>query len=116
VRVLYEEARCATSAGCNTAAVMCCRKLLMSLAVAKGAKEGEAFTYYVNFLAEKNYVPPDAREWVDHIREKGNEANHQITLMKPEDAQELLSFLAMLLKIIYEFPATMRQKYPNEKK
>jgi hypothetical protein len=42
---------------------------------------------------------------VDHIRKKGNEANHEIALMTRVDAEELLSFSEMLLKFIYEFPS-----------
>ena len=41
---------------------------------------------------------------VDHIRKKGNEANHEIVLMEKEDAEDLLVFSEMLLKFIYEFP------------
>jgi hypothetical protein len=110
VRILYDEARNATAAGCHTAAVLSCRKLLMHIAVAKGAAEGENFISYVEYLAAKNYVPPDAREWVDQIRAKGNEANHQIVIMSREDAEELISFSEMLLKLIYEFPAAVRRK------
>ena len=47
VRDLYDEARKATGAGCCTAAVLCCRKLLMHIAVSKGAKAGESFVSYV---------------------------------------------------------------------
>ena len=107
---IYEEARRATSAGCFTAAVLCCRKLLMQLAVAKGAKEGETFKSYVEYLAAKNYVPPDCKLWVDQIRETGNEANHEIVLMKREDAEHLISFCEMLLKIFYEFPAVAKAR------
>lgn len=110
INSLYEEARKATSAGSYTAAVLCCRKLLMHIAVAKGAQPGEPFISYVEYLANKNYVPPDARDWVDHIRAKGNEANHEIVIMPKEDAEELLSFIEMLLKVIFEFPATVKQK------
>lgn len=39
---LYEEARRATSAGSYTAAVLCCRKLLMHIAVSKGAPVGKS--------------------------------------------------------------------------
>jgi hypothetical protein len=35
--------------------------------------------------------------------------------MTAQDSEELLSFLDMLLKIIYEFPATVRKKYPEKK-
>ena len=49
---------------------------------------------------------------MDHIRKKGNEANHEIRLMKKADAEELISFSEMLLKFIYEFP----QRVPKASK
>jgi hypothetical protein len=110
VAQLYEEARNATGSGAFTAAVLCCRKLLMHIAVSKGAPTGDTFLNYVQFLADKNYVPPDAREWVDHIRKKSNEANHEIAIMERPDAEELLSFIEMLLKVIFEFPAAVKKK------
>jgi len=42
---------------------------------------------------------------VDHIRKKGNEANHEIILMDKKDAENLITFIEMLLKVIYDFPA-----------
>ncbi len=114
VRDLYEEARRATGARSYTAAVLCCRKLLMHIAVSKGAKEGDNFVSYVEYLSAKNYVPPDARDWVDHIRKKGNETNHEISIMKKEDAEELLGFIEMLLRVIYEFPSAMKRKYAGK--
>jgi hypothetical protein len=110
IKNLYNEARKCTSNNSFTAAVLCCRKLLMHIAVAKGAEQNKNFIEYVEFLSEKNYIPPDAKEWVDHIRTKGNEANHEIKIMVREDAQDLLSFIEMLLKIIYEFPANIKKK------
>lgn len=76
----------------------------MNIAVAQGAKAGETFLTYVDHLAETGYVPPNGRGWVDHIRKKGNEANHEIKLMVQADAEELIAFTEMLLKFIYEFP------------
>ena len=114
VRDLYAEARNAAGANCPTASVLCCRKLLMNIAVAQEAKENENFAFYVDYLAKKHFIPPGAQVWVDHIRLKGNEANHEINLMKKEDAEELLAFLEMLLKMIYEFPATAKKKYPEK--
>ena len=114
VEALYREARKATGAGCYTLAVLACRKLLMHIAVSKEAVEGKNFVYYVEYLSDKNYVPPDAKVWVDHIRKKGNEANHEITLMKKEDAEELISFIEMLLKVIFEFPAAIQKKYGSK--
>jgi hypothetical protein len=112
VDALYEEARRAYSVGSFTAVVLCCRKLLMHVAVSKGANVGESFVFYVKYLADNNFVPPGAKPWVDHIRTKGNEANHDITIMKAGDATELLEFSEMLLKLIYEYPAAVARKYP----
>jgi Domain of unknown function (DUF4145) len=101
---LYEEARRCTGEGCYTAAVLVCRKMLMNIAVQEKAAEGLKFIEYVQYLADKGYVPPNGKTWVDHIRKKGNEATHEIAIMRPEDAKELLGFVEMLLRFIYEFP------------
>lgn len=101
---LYEEVRCSSSQGCFTGAVLLCRKMLMNVAVQQGAKEGLKFIEYVDYLADKGYVPPNGRYWVDHIRKKGNEAAHEIAVMKEEDVSDLITFIEMLLRFIYEFP------------
>ena len=77
----------------------------MHLAVEKGAPTGKSFLEYVEYLAQKGYVPPDGKGWVDHIRKKGNEANHEIKIMSEADAKDLIAFSEMLLKFVYEFPA-----------
>ena len=104
LETLYDEARSCTAAGAYTPAVLATRKILMHIAVDKGAKEGESFQSYVEFLAEKGFVPPNGQGWVDHIRKKGNEANHEIRLMNAADAKDLLVFTEMLLRFDYEFP------------
>ena len=105
VDALYREARNCVATSAYTASVLTCRKLLMNIAVAQGAKAGESFLFYVEYLASQGYVPPNGRGWVDHIRKKGNEANHEIVLMSKPDAEELILFAEMLLKFIYEFPS-----------
>lgn len=104
VEELYEEARKCTTTSCFTASVMCSRKMLMNLAVQKGASEGLKYIEYVDYLSQKGFVPPDSEAWVDHIRSKGNEANHEIKTATQEDAKTLLSFVEMLLRFVYEFP------------
>lgn len=104
IEQLYREARNCVAVTAYTASVLSCRKLLMNIAVSQGAVEGKSFQFYVEYLAEKGYVPPNGRGWVDHIRKKGNEANHEIVLMSKEDADDLILFTEMLLKFIYEFP------------
>ena len=111
---LYNEARNCTGAGAYTSAVLSCRKLLMHIAVSKGAETGKKFIEYVQYLSDQNYIPPDAKSWVDHIRAKGNEANHEIVIMREEDAKDLLSFIEMLLKIIFEFPGQHKKENRNK--
>jgi hypothetical protein len=63
------------------------------------------FAAYVSWLADNGYVPAKGRAWVDRIREKGNEANHEIPAIDRVDAEDVLSFTEMLLKVNYEMPA-----------
>jgi hypothetical protein len=110
VENIYDEARRAFAEGCYTATILCCRKLLVHIAVTKGAKEGLPFTEYVNYLEREHFVPPGCKSWIDEIRKKGNEANHEICIMTKEQAKTLLSFCEMLLKLIYEFLAKIAKK------
>ncbi len=105
IGALYGEARAAYAASAFTASVLVCRKILMNVAVEEGADEGKPFIEYVDYLANAGYVPPNGRPWVDHIRRTGNEATHEIRHVSAEEAKELISFVEMLLKFVYEFPS-----------
>jgi hypothetical protein len=104
IATLYNEARDCTSAGAFNATVMICRKILMNLAVQHGAEENKNFLHYVDHLTNQGFVPPQGRKWVDAIRTKGNEANHEIALMDIKDAQLILHFTEALLRFNYEMP------------
>ncbi len=101
---LYDEARIGASVGAHTAAVLVCRKILMNVAVEKGAEEGKTFAHYVEHLANEGFIPPNGSGWVDYIRRRSNEANHKIVLMTDQDSVALITFVGMLLRFIYEFP------------
>lgn len=103
VKKLYEEARICTGAGAYTSAVLTCRKILMHVAVEKKAQEGMKFIDYVEYLASEGYIPKEGKKWVDYIRTKSNEANHEIKMMVKDDADTLVTFVEMLLRLIYEF-------------
>jgi hypothetical protein len=109
---LYEEARRCTSHDAYTAAVLVLRKLLMNIAVANGADTGKRFVEYVEHLAANHFVPPNGKPWVDHIRKRGNEANHEIQLMTEQDAKDLVVFSQMLLTFIYDFPSRIPSAAP----
>ncbi|NQT22063.1 MAG: DUF4145 domain-containing protein [Candidatus Omnitrophica bacterium] len=114
VNDLYEEVRLCMSCGAYTASVMCSRKLLMNIAVSKEAKEGLSFAEYVEYLSEKGYVPPDGKEYLTHVKDMGNEANHKIAIAKKEDAEDLIDFLGMVLQFNYKYPAKLKKR--KEKK
>lgn len=105
VEALYNEARDCTMVGANTAAVLLSRKLLMNIAVHHGAQPGKTFIEYIDYLADNGFVPPNGRVWVDQIRKKGNEATHEIPQVTQQDAKQILTFVEMLLKFVYEFPS-----------
>jgi uncharacterized protein DUF4145 len=104
VTALYAQSRRAAGRGDFTAAVVVGRKLLMHVAVEKGAEQNQTFAHYVDWLVEQGVVTFHMKEWIDEIRELGNDANHEIVLMGKEEAESLLTFLAMMLKVVYEYP------------
>jgi hypothetical protein len=106
---LYNETRRCICSNSYTAAILCCRKMLMHIAVDKDADKNQDFKYYVEYLLDKGHIAKNAVDWVDFIRKKGNEANHEILIMKKEDALLLLKFIEILLKTIYELPSTIEK-------
>lgn len=100
----YREARGCMSVSAYTATALLCRKILMNIAHHHGAEEGLKFIQYVEYLAEHNYIPEGSKGWVDVIRAKGNEATHEISAIERADAEQLMDFTAILLRIMYEFP------------
>jgi hypothetical protein len=110
VQSAYNEARDCSGCGAYSGSVLLCRKLLMNIAVNHGAKSGESFSYYIDYLEANGFVPPNGKAWVDVIRKKGNEATHEIPIMSSADAQQVLHFTEMLLRFIYEFPSMIPQE------
>lgn len=113
VRELYEEARRCMSVSAYTTAAMACRKLLLHVAVEKGAKANQKFVYYVNWLVNERLVPRGADEWLGHIKDQGNFANHEIPAVSEQDAEQVLALVQGLLTFVYEFPGRVRTAAPN---
>ncbi len=111
----YQEAKSCMSVNAYTACELLCRKILMHVAVEKGAKEGESFSEYLSFLGEKGYITPPMGKWVDIIRKHGNKATH---LIEPPDrtrAESTIMFAAELLRLIYEMEHMANQYTPKPK-
>ena len=109
IEELYNEARRCLAVSAYTSAVMLCRILLMHIAVEKGAKEKLTFQEYVDWLEENGYIPRRGKPLVEHVRDRGNKANHKIHLMKHQDAHNLIIFVGMLMKFVYEYPSLIPQ-------
>jgi len=110
VEAVYGEARKAMTVEAYTGAAHLCRKILMNVAVSQGAKEKETFQVYVDYLEQNHYFPKGSMKWVDHIRHKGNDAAHHLGPVSKADAVELINFVDVLLKQVFEFPALMQAK------
>lgn len=114
VNSVYEEARKSFSVGAYTGVILLCRKLLMHVGVDFGADENKNFVYYVNYLKDNHYVTKNSGEWIDSIRKFGNVATHQIVVNTKEDAEKMIKFCEMLLKMNYEYPALMNQRSESD--
>lgn len=104
INSIYEEARDCYSVRAYTGVTLLCRKLLMHVAVNFGAKKGDTFVHYIEFLNDKGYITATSRNWVDKIRSFGNEANHKIDIETSDRAKMILQFTEMILKCDFEYP------------
>jgi hypothetical protein len=114
VEAAYTEARKCLSVDAFTGCELLCRKILMHAAVDKGAKEGENFTTYIDFLKGAGYTTPPMEAWVDYIRKHGNLATHEIAAPEQQRAAGTLEFTAELLRVIYEMEFKAAKFAPPE--
>lgn len=104
VESVYEEARKCFSVGAYTANELLCRKLIMNIAVDKGAQENQSFKHYIEYLEQENFITSMIKNWADRIRDNGNEATHEIDTPNKKRAKSTFLFTIQLLTIIYEMP------------
>ena len=101
VIALYNDARNALSQDAGSCAVLMFRKLLMHVAVEQGAKEGERFVTYVQFLKDKGVVGRPQHKILNRIKDAGNEENHQIKRSEKDEANDLLDVVTHLIEGVY---------------
>ena len=109
VETIYKEARDCLSVSAYTAAVMACRKILMNIAVAKGAKEGQQFAPYVDWLLTEGWAPKGSEGIVKYVKDRGNEANHQIVAKDKDEAERVLKFTEQLLRNMFDLASLVPQ-------
>lgn len=103
VEAMWNEIRIVYASGSATATEMLCQKLLMHIAVDKGAhpSEGASFAEYVDALIESGEVTNSMKPVLESIRTRGNRANHDIALSTPEDAKQTAGLTRLLLEVVY---------------
>ena len=98
---LYDEARMALSRRSPSCAVLMFRKLLMHVAVERGAEHGLKFIQYATYLKENHVVGEPQHALLDRIKQEGNQENHEITRATTEEAQDLLRLTTLLIQSVY---------------
>jgi hypothetical protein len=108
----YSEARRCMSVNAFTAAEGLCRKILMHVAVDKGADEGGTFAGYITYLQDQGFITPPMRPWVDLIKKHGNESQHKLAMPEKSRAEGTMTFTAQLLRSVYEMAHLVSQFIP----
>lgn len=103
VSAIYNEIRECYSIGAFTSIGLLGRKLLMHVAVQEGAEGDKKFVYYVDYLNDNGYVPRKSKHLLEFLRSQGNDANHDVIVLKKEDAEKIISFIELILTFMYEY-------------
>lgn len=113
VEAAYQEARRTAGVNAYTSCELMCRKILMHIAVDKGADEGKSFVEYLNYIETTGYATPPMRPWLDLIRQHGNVSTHRLAAATEERAMNTLTFTAQLLRLVYEMDHKAQQFMPR---
>lgn len=68
------------------------------------AKPPANFTRAVDYLKTNYLVPIQFHNWIDKIRQVGNEANHELPQVSVDGARDIALFTHNLLITLYELP------------
>lgn len=103
VAKLYDEIRASIQAGAYTGAILLARTLINHVAFDQCGTEG-TFKKQIEALDKERLLPKGSKEWVDEMKDIGNEVTHELKICDPETAEHVLSFTHMLLSLVYDFP------------
>lgn len=81
----------------------------MHLAVEKRAPENKTFAFYIDYLDEMHYFSPETKSIAMFIKDRGNDATHEIRLMSEQDAEAMIYLTGHLLETIY----ASKQRIPS---
>jgi hypothetical protein len=107
----YSESLQAFQANCFRASAVMARRTLEAISEDLGQRAGPLYQRIEN-LTKAGKLHSSLSEWAHEIRLIGNAGAHfdPITDVPKEDAEQILKFLAELVKFIYELPAGIKKK------
>ena len=114
IKQAYDEARNCMSVKAHSACTLICRKILMHIAVDKGDDEGKSFVDYITYLKDNGYITAVMNDWVDKIREGGNDSTHKIPEASESKAKNIMLFTIQLLRNVYEMKHIADQQTGSE--
>lgn len=118
VAAAWREARDCLAVDATIGAATLCRKILFHMAVEEGLPEknnkdrAPGFEQCVDHLQNQGVITAPMRQWVDNIREVGNQANHDLAPVPREDAERLAVFVHELLRMHYGTRAALQSLAP----
>ena len=98
---LYGEARMSFESQIYTGCEILCRKILMNVAVDKGAKPDKKFVQYVAYLESNGHVVSSLKNMATVVKDNGNAAAHEIDPPSRERAEYTLKFTRRILDTVY---------------
>lgn len=94
IEAACREARATAGLSAHTSCELMRRKILVHVAVDKGADEGKSFVEYLTGIEQSGYATPPMRPWLDLIRQYGNESTYRLATASRERALNTLAFTA----------------------
>ena len=101
---LYDEARACITANAHTGCTMICRVILMHVAADQTGTKPQSYQKAVTALHDNGVIASKMVDWVSHVKDVGNDANHDLDPVSEEEAMRVLLLVETLLSVVYEAP------------
>lgn len=103
IATVYNEARRTLQAGAFTGVMGLCRSLLAHISKEQGSPKS-TFNEAIGYLETEGHITKQMKPTLDWIRQKGNEAAHDLVVFCEADALLVMDFTANLLRNVYDYP------------
>ncbi len=91
---------------------MCVRKLLMHVTVEQGGSKDLTFNQGIDYMIGAGLIPKVSEPYAKHIKDLGNEANHEIREISRAEGERMIAFAELLCQNVYEQPGKLALTMP----